>query len=228
MHYGRKRCAKGHFGLAETHVSAYEPVHRSAGCQVVEDLFDGAFLVVREAVRKARRKSAHFRERRAHGGHLARGPLCLQVEQFRRHVPQLLLGPSLDAGPGIRTEAVQRRVLGIPAGIAGDELHVRHRNVETIVAGIAHPHELGGRAAHVHVLQAFVAADTMIFVDHRRAGGQVRQTLQDGLGIRLSPAPAAGQWPLPAEQFTLGQDDKIIRQRDAAIERALGKAQGGP
>ena len=170
LHHRCKRRAQRHFRLAETDVSADEPVHRPPCGQVVQHLFHGPLLVVRKPVRETGRKGAHLGGWRAHGRHGARRPLRLQFQQFRGDVPQLLFGPPLDPVPGVRAEPVQRGVLGVAAGIAGYELHVRNGHVKAVAARVQDLHELRRCVADVHMPQAFVAADAVVLVHDGRSG----------------------------------------------------------
>ena len=106
VHHGDKSRAQRHFGLAEAHVAADEPVHRAARVHVVHDGGDGRGLIGGFFKGKA------FAECLIVGlvdavGHpllgLAQG---VQVQQFGGRVAHLLGGLAAGLFPVAPTEAV--------------------------------------------------------------------------------------------------------------------------
>ena len=131
-----ERGAQRHLGLAEADIAAHQPVHRFAGFHVGDHLGDDARLIRRlfEGKRVGKRLVMGIvrRERMPR----ARRALGVDIEQFGGRVPGLLQRPALGLFPGFAAELVQRRVFGIGAGVACDEMQAQHRNVELVAVGV--------------------------------------------------------------------------------------------
>ena len=114
--------------------------------------------------------------REAEGEALARGAAGVEVEQLGGGVAHLLGGLALGLVPLARAEPVQRRLVGADAGVAADQVQLRHRHVERRLVGVLEVQELGRllvAAAEVDVDQAEVAADAVVDVHHRVADLQL-------------------------------------------------------
>jgi hypothetical protein len=116
---------------------------------------------------------------------------------------------------------VQRRLVGADAGVAADQVQLRHRHVQRGLVGVFQVQELAGAFAQVDVQQPLVAADAVVDVHHRVADLQLRQVLDQrvdaadllllaaaarlrrggeelGLGDELHASAAAGLVPVEA------------------------------
>ena len=107
----------------------------------------------------------------------------IQVEQFRRHVADLLGGAPARPRPLVGAELVQRRALGRGAGVAADEVQLLHRHVDAVAVLVLEHQELPGLAADLHRHESLVAPDAVFLVHHRRAGVQAREVAQDRLRV---------------------------------------------
>ena len=72
-------------------------------------------------------------------------------------------------GPLLAAQVVQRRGVGVSAGVAADAVQLRHRHIQAVALGVFDIQKLAGHAAHVHRDQTTIAAHAMIFVHDRRA-----------------------------------------------------------
>ena len=79
----------------------------------------------------------------AEGETFARGAAGVEVEQLGRRVAHLL-GRLARLLPLARAELVQRRFLGADAGVARDQVQLRHRHVERRLVGVFEVQELAG------------------------------------------------------------------------------------
>jgi hypothetical protein len=174
---------------------------------------------------KASRKSGVVLFRQREAVPLARGAARVQVEQLHRDVTHFLRGAPAGLVPLLAAEAVQRRRLGGGAGVAADQVERLHRHVQLVAAGVFQRQELAAAVLYFERDEAEVAADTVVDVHDRRAGAQVREFADDGLGIaRAALAAGALAHPL-AEQLGLGDDRQPrVRQQHAVLQRRHGKA----
>jgi hypothetical protein len=105
--------------------------------------------------------------------------------------------PSSWLSPTGRSRGVCRsHRLRVGAGVAGDDVQLRHRHVELVAAVVLQVQELGVALAEVHVQEAEVAADAVLDVHHRVADlelGQVAQPAFHGGGLAAVAAHAAAR-----------------------------------
>ena len=188
--------AQGHLGLAETDVTADHAVHRQRRFEVGNHRVDGVLLVRRLLVGEAGGKlgvqALVHRKGKALAGLAAR----VQVEQFGGHVADLFRGLALRGLPLAAAQAVQRRRFRVAAGVAADQVEGRDRHVQLVAAVVFQHQELGRPAVDLEGFQALVTAHAMVFVDHRRALGEIVEVADDGFrvavaGRALGPGAAA-------------------------------------
>ena len=96
-----------------------------------------------------------------------------------------------------------------------------HRHVESIPPRILDGKELRLHAPGLEALQTRVTAYTVLLVDHRRAGLQVRQIVDDLFGVARPPRPAPRLGGPLADQLGLGH------HLDAGAFRDQSLLQGG-
>ncbi len=181
--HGDEGRAQRDFGLAEADVAADQPVHRLGAHHVLDHGVDRGALVGRFLETEARGESFVVVRRIAVRVALSCGAACVQCEQFGRGVAHLLGGAAFGLLPLPRTELVQRRLFGRHAGVARDQVQLRHRHVERGLVGVLEVQELARTIAQVDVEQALVAADAVIHMHHRVADLQLRQVLDQRFNV---------------------------------------------
>src|SRR4030065_1397887 len=87
----------------------------------------------------------------------------LDVEPLHGRTPGLLAGAAPGLVPGVAADFMQWRLIRVGAGVTRDPRQVRDRDVELVAALIFEGQEFGRAVAHVHGLQATVAAAAIIF-----------------------------------------------------------------
>ena len=164
--------AQGHFGLAEAHVAADEPVHRPAGAQVFQHVADGAQLVVGLLVGEPGAELVEQALRRLHGVGLFGGPLGGDADQAVGHLSQAFLGLGLARLPRRPAQTVELHALAVGA-VAGEQVDVLDRQVQLGLAAVLQLERVVRRALDVEGLQALVSGDT-VFVVHDEVAGRQR------------------------------------------------------
>ena len=64
---------------------------------------------------------------------------------------------------------MQRRVISIRTGIAGNQMQAGDRYIEFRAAGVFQHQEFAGFAFNGNGFQALIAANAMVYMNHRRA-----------------------------------------------------------
>lgn len=121
--------AHGHLGLAEADVAADHAVHRLAAAQIAQRRIDGRQLVGGFLERKAGRERLVHRPVHLQRQTGTRTSAGLDFQQFGRHVADLFGRLALGLGPLLAAQRMQRRGLGRGAGIAADQMQLRHRHI---------------------------------------------------------------------------------------------------
>ena len=139
--------AQRHLGLAEADVAADQPVHRLRADHVLDHRVDRGALVGRLLEAEAGGEGlVVVRARSGSAIALARGAAGVQVQQLGGGVAHLLGGLALGLVPLARAQPVQRRFFGADAGVAADQVQLRHRHVERGLVGVLQVQELAGAA----------------------------------------------------------------------------------
>ncbi|GAB1384227.1 hypothetical protein MASR1M50_25480 [Burkholderiales bacterium] len=127
---GHEGGAQGHLGLAEADVAAHQAVHRPRADQILDHGVDGGLLVGRFLEAEIGGELLVIVRRIAEGVAFARGAARVQVQQLGGGVAHLLgrLAPRLV--PLAAAQPVQRRLVGTDAGVAADQVQLRHRHVQ--------------------------------------------------------------------------------------------------
>ena len=212
-HGGDEGRAHGHFGLAEAHIAAHQPVHGPARLQIGDGVLDGAALILGLGIGEAGAELVPqpFGRRQAVGlAHLALGGYG---DQLVGHVADALLElrfPRLPRGPA---QLVQLGP-GILRAIAGEDVDVLDRHEKLVAAFVQHPQAVVRSAAHLERHQAVIAADAVFHMHHQIAFGQ-GGGLGDELGSLFLLAGRPGQ---TVAQHVLFGDHQQIRQGKAMID----------
>ena len=194
--HGDEGGAQRDLGLAEADVAADQPVHRLGRDHVLDHRVDGGALVRRFLEAEAGGEGLVVVRREAVRVAFAGGTPRIQVQQLRGGVAHLLGGTPLGLVPLPRAELVQRRLGRIDAGVAADQVQLRHRHVQRGVVGVAQVQELAGAVTEVEVDQSAVASDAVVGMHHRVADRQLRQVLDQRLDVaRLPPGGAVAAAP---------------------------------
>ena len=213
---GDKGGAQRDLGLAETDVAAHQPVHRLRRDHVLDHRVDRSLLVGRLLEAEIVGEHLVVLRRKAEGMAFARSAARVDVEQLGGRIAHLLGGAALGLFPLARAQLVQRRLVGADAGVAADQVQLRHRHVQRGLVGVLEVQELLQQRlafgidalAQVHVGQAAVAADAVRAVHHRVADVELRQVLDQRLDVAdrflLPVAPAGGG--RGGEQLRLGDE----------------------
>ncbi len=225
--HGNERGAHRHFGLAETDIAAYQPVHWLGREHVGAHGFDGGLLVDGFLERETGAEGFVVGFRVGEGIPFACGAAGVDVQQFGGHVAHLLGGLALGLLPGFRAQAMQRGQGIVAAGIACDQVQVRHGHVEFGAFGIFQCEELRRLVVDLQCRQAQVAAHAVVDVYHRRAFAQLGEVLDDGVvgGIGAFLTTSALHDAL-AEQRAFGhQRHRRIVEDQALVQRCDGDCQ---
>jgi hypothetical protein len=105
---------------------------------------DRGALVGRFLEAEAGREGFVVVRREAVGMAFARGAAGVQVQQLGGGVAHLLGGLALGLLPLARAQPVQRRLVGADAGVAADQVQLRHRHVQRGLVGVLEVQELAG------------------------------------------------------------------------------------
>ena len=219
--------AQRDFGLAEADIAADHAIHRRAGGEIGQHLVDGPLLVGRLGEGEIGGEPGVVVGIGHHRGALTRGPTGLDLQQFGRGVAGALRGLLARLRPALVAEPMQRRAVAVGAGEAVHEMQRGHRHVEQVAAGILDGDELVLHAAGGELDQPAVAADAVVLVHHRGAGGEVRELADGRLGIAhhaaafLGRRPAAGELGLGDDRQPVGGDHAAGLQRCAGHGDAL-------
>ena len=216
--HGDEGRAHGDLGLAEPHVPADQPVGGAVRAEVFDDGVDGRLLVGRglegEPVAEAGVVVLGAVEDRARP---RRAP-SVDVEQLRGDVVGLARGAPLGFLPLVRSQPVQRGVLGVRAGVAGDEVERRDRHVEPGLLGVFEGEELLRVPVDLEGLETQVAPDAVVDVHDGGADRQLGQVADDQVRVDPAGGGAVGCVVVAAaEQFGL-RDDREVGQPGAALD----------
>ena len=122
---------------------------------------------------------------------------------------------------------MQRRQLLVRPGVAGDEVQRGDRHVELGAFGVLQGEEFALRAVDVQRLQAPVAADAVLLVNHRGADRQFGEVADHLLGIhRAGAAGPVGGGPM-AEYLAFGDDD-VVFEPETPVDGGDGQAALAP
>ena len=226
--------AQRHLRLAEAHVAADQAIHRAAGRHVVDHRLDRAGLVTGFLEAEAFGEGLVVVRLESERVALARGPLRVEVEQFRRGVVRLQRRLLLRLLPLPAAELVQRRGVRRGAAVAADEVEVRHRDVELGVVGVDELQELVGSVAQVERDEAEVAADAVLLVHHRIADAHLGEIAHHRVDVGALGRLARGAPHDAGIEFGLGDEGEAgvvpgesRRERRRHQHHAIGRGHEG-
>ena len=120
----------GHFGFAKADVTTDEAVHGALAGHVFNNRLNGGLLVrgllEGEAGGKGPVGLLWILKTEA----LAGLPAGIDIQEFRRGVADFLQRFLFGCAPAIRAEFVQRGMLGVVTGIAGNQVKAGYRHIE--------------------------------------------------------------------------------------------------
>ena len=212
------------FSLAEADIAADHAVHRLRGREVADHRFDRRVLVRGFLEREGGGERLVHRPVDVDRQALARLPFRLDFQQFGGDVADFLGGLLLRLGPLLAAEVVQRRGVGVGAGIAADAVELRDRHIQAVALGVFDVEEFAGHAADVHGHQSAIATDAVVLVDDRRAQREFAEVADDRFGF--APGALAAAWLRGAfgEQLALGEDAQRGRiDGEAVVEGGDGE-----
>ena len=166
-HYRHKRGAQRDFGFAEADVAANQSVHRFALGEVFQHRADGGGLIFGFFVAEAVGKGLVILFVEGEFEAFLRRALGIKVEQFGSGVARFFGGFAFGFAPRTAAEFVQLHGVGRLAGIAADEMQLRHRHIKLRLARVFKQHHFTDTFAQIHAHQAHIAADAVFFVHHR-------------------------------------------------------------
>jgi hypothetical protein len=182
-HHSDEGRAQRHLRLAEADVAADQAVHRLRAHQVLDHGVDRGALVGRLLEAEAGCEGLVVVRRIAVRVALARGPARVERQQLGRGVAHLLGGLALGLLPLARAELVQRCFVGRHAGVAADQVQLRHRHIQRGLVRVFEVQELARPVAEVDVQQPLVAPDAVVDMHHRVADLELRQVLDQRVDI---------------------------------------------
>ena len=167
--YGHKGCAHGHFGFTKAHITTHQSVHWPRGGHVVNDSVNGGLLIWCFFVRESRRKTLVFLVRAVEGKAFAGLAAGIDIEQLSGGVADFLSGFAFRLFPLVGTEFADGDCAVLGTAVTGNQVQRRYWHVKFAGAGVFQHQEFIGLTASVQCLQAHVAADAVVEVDHRCA-----------------------------------------------------------
>ena len=208
----RDECgAHGDFRLAESDIPADQAVGGLFGLKIRQHGVDGALLVGRRLEGKLLAEAGVVVVRGAEDRAGARFPARIDVEQLGGHIVDVLRRPPLRPVPLVGAEAVQRRVIAVCAGIAGNQVQRGDRYVEAALFGVVDGEKFLCVAVYLEGLETAIPADAVVGVHHGRADGEFRQVADDELRVDGAPCAGRGAVGAVAEDLRLG-DQREFRQ----------------
>ena len=181
---------KGDFGLAETDVTADQPVHGPPAAQVGHGVVDGLGLFFGLGIGKAGRE--FFIDSLLDGDTDAgfQLPGRGDTDQLIGHVADALLQPRLAGLPGSAAEPVEPGA-GFLGAIARNDLDVLDRQKQLVAAVVKKPQAIMGRAADLDGVEPVETANAVVYVNHQVAGAEHRCLGDEVLGPDPWPGRAA-------------------------------------
>ena len=221
--HGNEGGAQRHLGLAKADITAHQPVHRLALGHITQHRRNGRRLIRRFLEAKALGKGFIVMLVETEAVTLARGALGIQMQQLGRGIAYLLGGARLGLVPGVAAQAMQWCLLRRPAGVAADQMQLRHWHIQRCAIGVFDVQELGAAFAQVEMGQALIATDAVLQMYYRVAGTQLGDVAQHALD-----RAGAGTLTMAARhtgiQLGFGQQRQcrlVSRRRiDEAVEQA--------
>ena len=221
IHQRDERGAQRHFGLAETHVAAHQPIGRFVAGQVADHGVDRRLLVGGLLERKAFGEALVIVRAELELVALSRRALRIEIEQLGRGVANLLERTRLRALPLAAAERVQRRIVGRGAAVTADQVQAADRHIELGVFGVAEVQEFRWPVAEIHRHQTQIAADPVLLMDDRIADANLRQIAQHHLDVAALAFLALRDPPrIRRVQLGFGNDQQLgLEQRKAGGDR---------
>jgi hypothetical protein len=142
--HGDEGGAQRDLGLAEADVAAHQAVHRLRADHVLHHGVDGGALVGRLLEAEAGGEGLVVVGAEAVREAFARGAAGVQVQQLGGGVAHLFGGLAACLLPLAGARAGAAAPLGADAGVAADQLQLRHRHVQRRLVGVFEVQELGG------------------------------------------------------------------------------------
>ena len=225
--HGGEAGSQCNFRLAESDITANDPIHRLVGGEILEDLPDRPFLVFGKVEREAGLEGPVFRFRPAETVPGSRRATGVNVEQLGGNVADPLYCPFPGPRPLVAPQAMKRCVFGRCARIPRDKVEGVDGNIELVAVRILEMQEFAFRPAGFECRQSEVTPEAVLGVDDRRSRLEVVQLANYRLGIALGqPSPPFLPWLVP-EQLVLADDCEITVGQlcvEAAIEGNREKA----
>ena len=113
---------------------------------------------------------------------------------------------------------MQRRMLGVRAGVARDEMQLRHRHVKAGVVRVLQGEELVLDVIDLQRPQALVAAHAVVDMYHRRPDGELRQVPHHQFRVDAALPAALRCLRVAAAEDLRFRDDREVRQPRAAVD----------
>ncbi len=193
--------AQRHLGLAEADIAADQPVHRTAGGEIVEHGVDRGALIVGLVIGKAGAELVVEPVADGEPRRFAQMALRRDLDEVGRHLEDARLHARLARLPGAAAEPVEidRGLLG---AVARQQLDVLDRQEQLVVAGVVDFQAVMRRAGGLDGLEADEAADAVVDMDDEIAGGEARDLGDEilrALGRLARPHQAIAQDVLLAD-----------------------------
>ena len=196
--------AQGHFGFAETDITAHQTVHWPPRCQIIEHGINGCRLILCLIIGKPRGKLVIKARWCRQFGCVAHLALRRDADQVARHVEQALAQFCLASLPGAATELVELG-FGRVGAVSAQKVDVFDRQEEASVRSIMDFKTVMGGAHRFDGLQPDKASDAVIDMHHNVALAQRRDFRDE---IRALAAFATPDHAV-ADNVLLGDNDNI-------------------
>ena len=166
------------FRLAKADIAADQSVHGFAAAHVVDDSGNGSGLIGGFLETEALGEQCVVVFLEGEGMTCAGGAYGVEGKQLGGGVSCLFRCFALGFFPLAGTQRVQRRGIGIGAGVARNDVQLGNWHEQLGVAGVVQFEEFLLAQAQVHMHQAAITSDAVAFVHHRIAHFQFSEVFQ--------------------------------------------------
>ena len=155
----------GDLGFAVPHVAADEPVHRLARLHVVGDVFDGFQLIGRFLVFEGGFELVVHRAVVSIGVALDELAVGIEVDQFLRHLLDVLLHPRGRFGPARAAQPVQAGRMALGPAVSLNLVEPVQRHVQRVAAVKFQNQIIAVEVLHRETLEPSILGDAVLDVD---------------------------------------------------------------
>ena len=210
--------AQRHFRLAEADIAADQPVHRTAGAEVLDGRVDGGELIVGLLVRESGAELVIGARADGQARRLAQLPLGRDLDQFARNLADAALHARLARLPVAAAEPVEIDGCFLRA-VTRQQIDVFDRQKELGAVGVVDFEAIVRRAGRLDRLQAGKTPDAVIDMHDQIAGREAGRLGDEILGA----AGGAARPHQPVAKNILLADDRGVFGLEAGFDAEHGE-----